>query len=251
MPGRLDGKSVIITGAASGQGRVAAHRFAEEGARLVLVDKDDEGLSETLERIRLLGAQVSSLSTDLTQEAGNEAVVALAVKNHGRLDVIYTPAGLVKFASADELPLEDWNFVITFELTMTFLANKYALRAMKDNGGGSIINVSSVSGIHGSPRHAAHAATKMGVIGLTRQIAVEYGPRGVRCNAIAPGYIVYGDGELRVARQTTNPPSADRVPLRRHCTPTDTANMAVFLASDESAFVNGQVMIVDGGASIA
>ncbi len=251
MPGRLDGKSVIITGASSGQGRVAAQRFAEEGARLVLADKDDAGLAETDALIRSIGAEVALYSADLTQEAGNQAMVALAVKSYGGLDAIYTPAGLVKFASAHELTLDDWKFVVDYELTMTFLACKYALQAMSDNSGGSIINVSSVSGINGSARHAAHAATKMGVVGLTRQIAVEYGPRAVRCNAIAPGFIVYAPGQLRVARQTVNSPSADNVPLRRHCTPEDTANAAVFLASDESSFISGQVIVVDGAVSIS
>jgi NAD(P)-dependent dehydrogenase (short-subunit alcohol dehydrogenase family) len=251
MPGRLDGKSVIITGASSGQGRVAAQRFAVEGARLVLADKDDEGLAETAGSLKASGVELALHSGDLTQEPDNEAMVALAVKLYGGLDVIYTPAGLVKFGSADEISLDDWKFVVDFELTMTFLANKYALRAMKDNGSGSIINVSSVSGINGSMRHAAHAATKMGVVGLTRQIAVEYGPEAIRCNAIAPGYIAYGPGQLRVARQSKNNPQPDRIPLRRHCRPEDTANAALFLASDESSFISGQVIVVDGAASIS
>jgi NAD(P)-dependent dehydrogenase (short-subunit alcohol dehydrogenase family) len=251
MPGRLDGKSVIITGASSGQGRVAAQRFAEEGARLVLADKDDEGLAETESLINTSGAELLRYSGDLTQEDVNEAMVALAVKSYGGLNAIYTPAGLVKFASAHELTLEDWKFVVDFELTMTFLACKHALRAMKDNGGGSIINVSSTSGIRGSNGHAAHAATKMGVVGFTRQIAVEYGPYSVRCNAIAPGYIAYAPGQLRVARQSTNNPQIDHIPLRRHCSPEDTSTAALFLASDESAFISGQVIVVDGAASIS
>ena len=136
MSGRLDGKSVIITGASSGQGRVAAQRFAEEGARLVLADKDDEGLAETEALIKPSGAELLVHSGDLTQEAVNEAMVGLAVKSYGGLNAIYTPAGLVKFAPAHELTLDDWKFVVDFELTMTFLACKHALRAMKDNGGG-------------------------------------------------------------------------------------------------------------------
>ena len=249
MPGRLDGKSVIITGASSGQGLVAAERFAPEGARLVLADKDEEGLSLTAESARKSGGEVDVLAGDLTQEATNEAMVALAVKSYGRVDSVYTPAGLVKFSSAHETTLEDWNFTVGHELTMTFLACKFALRAMADAGTGSIITVASVSGIHGTPRHAAHAATKMGVIGLTRQIAVEYGPKGVRCNAIAPGYLAYKPEQLRVARQTTGL-KPDRVPLGRFATPEDTASAALFLASDDSSFITGQVLIVDGGNSL-
>jgi NAD(P)-dependent dehydrogenase (short-subunit alcohol dehydrogenase family) len=247
MPGRLDGKSIIITGASSGQGRVAAQRFAGEGARLVLADRDEDGLAETV--AGLDATNVTTYAGDLTLETPNEEMVALAVKLHGGLDALYTPAGLVKFGSAHELSLDDWKFVVDFELTMTFLANKFALNAMMQNGGGSIVNVSSVSGIHGTRRHAAHAATKMGVVGLTRQIAVEYGPNNIRCNAIAPSYIAYGPGELRVARQSGNL-SPDGVPLGRFCTPQDTANAALFLVSDDSTFITGQVLVVDGGSSI-
>ena len=250
MPGRLDGKSIIITGAASGQGRVAAQLFANEGARLVLADKDEEGLAEVAALTAPSGADVKTHAADLTQEQGNEEMVALAVTSYGKLDALYTPAGLVRFASADQSTLEEWNFTISHELTMTFLSNKFALRAMLDGGGGSIVNVSSVSGINGTPRHAAHAATKMGVVGLTRQIAVEYGPKGIRCNAMAPGYIAYAEGQLRVDRQTHGL-TPDHVPLRRFCRPEDTASAALFLASDDSSFITGQVIIVDGGASIS
>ena len=250
MPGRLEGKSVIVTGAASGQGRVASELFANEGARLVLADKDVEGLDEVLSVVRGVGGEVAAHAADLTQEAGNEAMVTLATKSYGRVDAIYTPAGLVRFASADQSTLEDWDFTISHELTMTFLACKFALRAMLDNGGGSIVNVASVSGITGTPRHAAHAATKMGVVGLTRQIAVEYGPKNIRCNAIAPSYIAYKEGQLRVARQSRgNTP--DRIPLGRFATPEDTASCALFLASDDASFITGQVIVVDGGASVS
>jgi NAD(P)-dependent dehydrogenase (short-subunit alcohol dehydrogenase family) len=214
----------------------------------VLADKDEEGLAETLSLVEA-SADVRVHAADLTQEPGNEAMVALAIRSYGRIDSLYTPAGLVRFGSADETSLDDWEFTITHELTMTFLACKHALKAMVDGGGGSIVNVSSVSGITGTSRHAAHAATKMGVVGLTRQIAVEYGPKGIRCNAIAPGYIAYQPGQLRVARQSTgNTPEG--IPLGRFATPEDTANAALFLASDDSAFITGQVLIVDGGASV-
>ena len=250
MPERLNGKSIIITGAASGQGRVAAQLFASEGARLVLADKDEDGLAEVAGLASAPGADVKTHAADLTEELGNEAMVALAVQSYGKLDALYTPAGLVRFASADQSTLEEWNFTISHELTMTFLANKFALRAMLDGGGGSIVNVSSVSGINGTPRHAAHAATKMGVVGLTRQVAVEYGPKGIRCNAIAPGFIAYAEGQLRVPRQTKGL-TPDAIPLRRFCAPEDTANAALFLASDDSSFITGQVIVVDGGDSVS
>jgi NAD(P)-dependent dehydrogenase (short-subunit alcohol dehydrogenase family) len=119
---------------------------------------------------------------------------------------------------------------------------------MLEAGSGSIVNISSVSGLYGSPNHAAHAATKSGIAGLTRQMAVDYGPRGIRCNAIAPGFLVYGPGQRRIASQTARfEPTG--IPLGRFCAPEDTAWCAVYLASDESAFMTGQVLIVDGGIS--
>jgi NAD(P)-dependent dehydrogenase (short-subunit alcohol dehydrogenase family) len=119
---------------------------------------------------------------------------------------------------------------------------------MLESAVGSIINVSSVSGLYGSPRHVAHAATKAGIVGLTRQIAVEYGPHGIRCNAIAPGFLQYAPGQRRVAQQTHRTDAAG-IPLGRFCRPEDTAWCAVYLASDESSFMTGQVLIVDGGVS--
>jgi len=245
---RLADKVCIITGAASGQGRVAAQLFAREGAVLLLADVDKDGLEETQRSLHDVELEADMFVGDLTQEAPNEEMVQAAVREHGRLDVIYNAAGLVKFSPAHETSLEDWRFVLDHELTIAFLACKHAIRAMLESGSGSIINVSSVSGLYGSPNHAAHAATKAGIAGLTRQLAVDYGPRGIRCNAIAPGFIVYAPGQRRIASQTARfEPTG--IPLGRFCTPEDTAWCAVYLASDESAYMSGQILIVDGGVS--
>lgn len=250
MAGRLANKVCIVTGAASGQGRVAAQFFAREGALLLLADVDKEGIEETDRLLRDENEETNAalFVGDLTQEAANEQMVAAAVRRHGRIDAIYNAAGLVKFGPAHETSLDDWRFTLDHELTITFLACKHALRAMLETGSGSIVNISSVSGLYGSPNHAAHAATKAGIAGLTRQIAVDYGPRGIRCNAIAPGFIVYAPGQRRIASQTARfEPTG--IPLGRFCRPEDTAWSAVYLASDESSFVTGQVLIVDGGVS--
>ena len=250
MAGRLADKVAIITGAASGQGRVAAELFAGEGARVVLADRDAEGLDEIAVLARNAGGEPLLYSADLTGEDSNRKLVDSALNRYGRVDVLYNAAGLVRFAPLHETSLEDWNFTIQHELTITFLACKYALRAMLESGSGSIVNISSGSGLQGVPRHAAHAATKAGIVGLTRQIAVEYGPRGIRCNAIAPGFLVYAPGQRRVASQTRER-SPEGIPLRRFTRPEDTAYCALYLASDEASYVTGQVFVVDGGNSVS
>lgn len=253
MPGRLDGKTAIITGAASGQGRVAAQLFAAEGALLALADKDAEGLAETAAAIAEAGAPAPlAVVADLTSEEENARLAQAALDACGRIDALYNAAGLVRFGSLHETSLEDWRFVIDHELTMVFLACKHVLPAMMAARAGSIVNVSSVSGYAaGSRRHPAHAAAKAAIAGLTKQIAVEYGPLGIRCNAIAPGFLVYGEGQRRIAGQSGSGPPVEAVPLQRHVAPEDTARCALYLASDESAMTNGQTIIIDGGRSIA
>ena len=249
MADRLNNKVAIITGAASGQGRLAAQLFDSEGATLVLADLDADGLEETA--AWLIGEHVTVVG-DLTQEDANERLAQAAVDAHGRIDALYNAAGLVRFSPLHETSLEDWRFVLDHELTMVFLTCKHILPSMMEAGRGSIVNVSSVSGYAGgSKRHPAHAAAKAAIAGLTKQMAVEYGPYGIRCNAIAPGFLVYAEGQRRIAGQSGSGPPKEAVPLGRHVTPEDTALCALYLASDESAMVNGQTIIVDGGRSIA
>ncbi len=253
MTARLEGKVAIVTGAASGQGRVAAQLFGSEGAALALADVDADGLAETAASIAAAGNPAPlSVVADLTTESGNEELAAAALNAHGRIDALYNAAGLVRFGSLHEISLEDWRFVIDHELTMVFLACKHVLPAMLTAGSGSIVNISSVSGYAaGSRRHPAHAAAKAAIAGLTKQIAVEFGPFGIRCNAIAPGFIVYAEGQRRIAGQSGGGPPVDGVPLGRHVAPEDTARCALYLVSDESAMTNGQTIVVDGGRSIA
>ena len=248
---RLVDKATIITGAASGQGKAASTLFAREGALLVLADLDAEGLELTAADVREVGADPVLFVGDLTTEDANVALVQTALDRYGRVDVLYNAAGFVRFAPLHELSLDDWRFVVDHELTMVFLACREVVRAMVDRGnGGSIINISSESGFHsGAPRHAAHAATKAGVAGMTKQIAAEYGAHGIRCNAVAPGFLVYEEGERRVAGQSAVRPP-DGIPMGRHITPHDTAACALYLASDASSMMSGQTVSVDGGRSI-
>lgn len=255
MADRLRDKVTIITGAARGQGRAAAQVFAAEGARLVLSDLDRAGLEATAGLVRAAGGDPLLHSGDLGEETANAELVALAVARYGRLDVMYNNAGRVRFAPVHEIRLEDWEFTLRNELTSCFLGCKHALRAMLPAGAGAIVNVASASGLYGVPTHGSHAATKAGVIGLTRQIAVEYGPRGIRCNAIAPSWVDYTTPEARelVAaddpRLLGTPPGVALAdyPLGRFARPKDPVYAALYLASDEASFITGQVIIVDGG----
>ena len=248
MPNRMEGRVAVITGAASGQGRLAAQLFDREGAALVLADLDAEGLAETAAS---LTGEAVTVAGDLTQEDANERLAQAALDAHGRIDALYNAAGLVRFSPLHETSLEDWRFVLDHELTMVFLTCKHVLPSMMEAGRGSIVNVSSVSGYSsGSKRHPAHAAAKAAIAGLTKQVAVEYGPYGIRCNAIAPGFLVYAEGQRRIAGQSGSGPPKEAVPLGRHVAPEDTALCALYLASGESAMVNGQTIVVDGGRSI-
>lgn len=256
MAGRLRDKVTIITGAASGQGRAAARLFAQEDALLVLSDLDGPGLEATAALLPA-GCDAVLHVGDLSDEAANEALVGLAVARFGRLDVMYNNAGRARFAPVHETRLEDWEFALRNELTTVFLGCKHALRAMLPAGAGAIVNVASASALYGVVTHGSHAATKAGVVGLTRQIAVEYGPRGIRCNAIAPTWVDYATPEARAlvgesARPLAPPPGvvlAD-YPLGRFARPQDPVYAALYLASDEASFLTGQVLVVDGGKTV-
>jgi NAD(P)-dependent dehydrogenase (short-subunit alcohol dehydrogenase family) len=248
VAGRLANKVAILSGAANGQGRVAAEVFAREGAALMLTDMDAPRLESIANEAREAGAKVETMPADLTQEDVNRELVERTIKTFGKLDVLYHNAGRVRMSPIHETSLEDWSFGVENELTIVFLTCKYAIRAMLEQGFGSIINTASSSGLFGVKGHGVHSATKAGVIGLSRQIAVEYGPRGIRCNAIAPSFIDFRDME-RTGGPRQNRRSLDEFPLRRLAHPEDPVNLALFLAADESSFITGQVFLVDGGKS--
>src|SRR5713226_3892224 len=221
MAGRLAGKVTIITGASSGQGRVAAVAFAREGAPLVLADLDQSGLERTAALVREAGGEAAILVGDLTQEEVNHELVDMAVSRYDRLDVMYNNAGRIRFSAIHETNLEDWEFNLANELTVPFLGCKHALRVMLPRQAGVIINVASVSGLQGIVGHGAHAVTKAGVIGMTRQIAVEYGPSGIRCNALAPTFIEFAPDEANLHAKNPHRPPLEGYPLGRFARPQD------------------------------
>lgn len=256
--GRLDGKRTLITGAGSGLGRGAALRFAAEGAAVLCADLDGDAAAETARLIEKEGGTAAACTADVTSEDDTERMVAEAVSAFDGLDVLYANAGIAGPGSAADLDLDDWHRVIAVNLTGVFLSARHAVRRMLEQGsGGSIVTQASVGGLVGIAGLASYAAAKAGVIGLTRQLAVEYAPRGIRVNAICPGTVptplVVG---TYTAQRGALPDDWQEVraqdyPLRRLGTPDDIAYAALYLASDESSWITGQAWAVDGGVTAA
>ena len=255
MAGRLAGKVAIVTGAGSGIGRASAQLFAAEGARVMCADLNAAGARETAQGI---GNAAIASTVDVAQAPDIERMVRETIAAFGKLDVLYANAGIAEATNAIDMTLEQWNRMIAVNLTSVWLCAKYALPHLIAAGGGSIINQSSTAGLIGIPDIPHYSAAKTGVVGLTRQIAAQYGPQHVRCNAICPSSIptplMAGVWETR-ARNANDGSSfaaqqaavAARHPLRRLGTLADCANLALFLASDESSWITGVAMPLDGG----
>lgn len=244
---RLKDKVAIITGAASGQGKAAALLFAQEGATVIVADFNNEQGQKVVEDIVVQDGKADFYHVDVTDESLVKSLVDFTVGTCGKLDIMYNNAGLVKMRPISELSTEEWGFTIKFELDQVYYGCKYALRQMEIQGYGVILNTASTSGLIGIPGHGPHAATKAGVIGLTRSIAVDYGPRGIRCNAIAPGFIPYTQQTEDLSNDDFINMMLQMQAIKRRGTVEDVAQCALFLCSDESSWITGQVIAVDGG----
>jgi glucose 1-dehydrogenase len=252
VPGRLSGRTAVVTGAASGLGRAIALRFADEGAFVVVGDvrRDPrEGGTPTEE---LLGGRGLFLEADAASWDDVDRLVTRALDQGGRLDVMVNNAGISGRYSKPLLETEeaDWDAIMAVNLRGVFLGCKRAVAAMIEQEPigevrGRVINISSQHGMIGPPGHVAYAASKGGVVNLTRQIAVDYGPRGVLVNAVAPGKILTGSPEQQ--NPDTLAYSHARTPFHRLGRPDDVAGAALFLASDDSGYVSGVNLLVDGG----
>jgi len=263
MTARLQGKIALILGAGSvgpgwGNGRAMAVRFAEEGAKVFGVDKDMARMTETVERIQALGGEIETATCDVTHSTEIAKIVQQCMEKWGRIDILINNVGGSASGGPVELDEDVWDAQVDSNLKSVFLSCKHVLPIMEKQGNGAIINMSSTSGIRwtGSAQ-VAYAATKAGVIQLSKVVAIQYAKKGIRVNTIVPGQLHTPMVEVRLAGQRSGgdvekllEQRQARIPLPFMGDGRDTANAAVFLASDEARFITGTEIVVDGGMSV-
>lgn len=242
---RLEGKIAVISGACSGLGRATALRFAQEGAKLVLGDINEQAATDLIGEIVAAGSEAMFVRLDVRAESNWIALFEMAHARFGKVDVVMNSAGIAVLGNVEDMSFEDWKRELDVNLNGTFFGTKHGMKALKVHGG-SIINLSSIEGIVGIDTYAAYSAGKAGVRNLTKSAALHAGRKGykVRVNSIHPGYIktpMVGDDPVELARL------AKLHPIGHLGEPIDIANMALFLASDESKFATGAEFVIDGG----
>ncbi|MFH1725936.1 MAG: 3-oxoacyl-[acyl-carrier-protein] reductase [Elusimicrobiota bacterium] len=246
---RLKDKVAIITGSALGIGRATAERMAQEGAKVVVVDLGEEDVKRVADEIASkYNAETLGVAANVTDKAACDAVVKAAVEKFGKIDVLVNNAGITKDNLLMRMSEEDWDAVLGVNLKGAFLFTKAAIRPMLRAHAGRIINISSVVGLEGNAGQANYAASKAGVIGFTKACAKEFASRKILVNAIAPGFI-----HTRMTDVIPDEPKKmlkERIVLGRMGEPVEIANVVVFLASDESSYITGQVIVVDGGRQL-
>lgn len=260
MGNRLEGKVAIVTGAGSvgpgwGNGRAAAVLFAREGAKVAIVDRDEAAATETARLIEGEGHACMVATADVTSLASVEAMVAAVMEKFQRVDVLLNNVGGSLTGGPVEMSLEDFRAQLDLNLTSAFITCKVVLPSMSQQKSGAIVNVGSIGGLrHLGHDHVGYSASKAGLVEFTRQIAVRYGPEGIRCNTVIPGMIDTPLLEHRVAKQkgradleTLRSQAKARVPLGRRGDAWDVAHAALYLASEEARYVTGTEILVDGG----
>jgi NAD(P)-dependent dehydrogenase (short-subunit alcohol dehydrogenase family) len=250
--GRLAGRVALVTGAASGIGAATAVRFAAEGAAVGLADRDEAGLGRVTKRIADAGGRALPIVVDLAQPgAADRAVTALA-EAFGGLDLLVTAAGIIRRHTALETSDAEWDEVVAVNLTAVFRCCRAAIPRLRARGGGAIVTVGSGWSLVGGPRAVSYAATKAAVANLTRALAIDHGPEGIRVNCVCPGdtdtaLLRNEFGQLGQAPEAGIAGSAAARPLRRIGTPEEIAAAILYLASDDAAYVTGTTLVIDGG----
>jgi NAD(P)-dependent dehydrogenase (short-subunit alcohol dehydrogenase family) len=244
---RLEGRVALVTGAGSGIGEATARRFAREGAIVVVNDVDMERARPIAAGLQRDGARALSVAADVTRRADVEAMVNHVVGEFGRLDVLVNNAGINRDAMSHKMTEEQWDQVLTVNLKGTFLCAQAALGRMRERGWGRVINTSSIGAL-GNIGQANYSASKAGVIGLTHTLALEYAKYGITVNCVAPGPVM--TPMLAGVPEAIREKIVARVPVGRIAQPDEIAGVHAFLASDDAAFITGQVLFVDGGMSV-
>ena len=251
---RMVDRVAIVTGGAQGIGGAASRRLAEEGAKVLIADIDMDAAETNVTNIRSSGNMAEAFYADVGKHDDIRAMVGKAVDLWGRLDILinnaYSP-GSSRGGSALDVTEEEWDMGMAVLVKSIFLGAKYAVPEMQKVGGGNIVNVSSEHGVMMAPRSLVYDAGKSAVIGVTRQMATDFGPMGIRVNAVCPGYTIT---ERQMAQFEENPSALrfydNQYPLRRTGRPIDIANAMVFLCSDEASFITGVALMVDGGLTV-
>jgi len=244
---RLQDKIAIVTGAGSGIGRAIALAFIKEGAKVVVADWSQQGGQETVDLIKQQGGQAIFVQTDVSKESDVKQMVDVCVKTFGRVDILVNNAGIEKGVPLHEMTQEDWDQVMAVNVRGVFLGSKYALPQMIAQGKGKIINTASIAGMIGFEQSGAYCASKGAIIALTKSMALEYAPQKINVNAIAPGVIRTAMTKAYLEDPKYQQVFTSQTPYPRLGEPEDIANGAVYLASDESDFVTGTVLVIDGG----
>jgi len=249
--GNVAGKVVVITGAGAGIGRATALMFAANGAKVVVTDVNEATGRETVERITATGAEAFFAPHDVASEEQWTEILARAEKQFGGIDVLVNNAGIYIIAPLADTTLDQWNRLFSINVTGVFLGSKHVAGYLIKRGGGSIINLSSIAGLRGTPGHALYGASKGAVRIMTKDIAAELASQNIRVNSIHPTYVktAMADYGAAVAGMTLDEMGQKMVPLGRLAEPEDVANMIVFLAADESSYLTGAEFVVDGGGT--